>query len=215
VTSRYRSGEATGIGALLPEGVVAVEAIGGVPPDPLSPEELALVANAVEQRKLDFARGRTCASRAIRLLGLEPAPILTDDSRAPIWPAGVVGSITHCRDYGCAAIARADRWSAIGIDAEIVQILEPAVVDQILVDAERQQLAMLDPATVPWPCVVFSAKEAIFKASYPSIRRWIGFHEVTVRIDPAGRFHADGVLGRTLEGRFCVDGDRVLAAVVF
>lgn len=217
-----RSGEDTsGVGSLLPPGVVAVEALGAIAPDALLAAEHAVVANAVESRRSEFARGRSCARRALTLLGSEPSPILSDQSRSPIWPAGVVGSITHCRDYCCAALARADRWSSIGIDAEVLHSLEAGVERRIVLPAERRQLDELDPA-IPWECVVFSVKEAFYKAWFPLTRRWLDFHDVQVRLDPArGRFEATLLVDepsfcspRPIEGSFCIELPRVLAAVV-
>ena len=216
-----RGGEA-GLGALLPPGIVAVEAVGDVAPDELLEGEPAIIARAVEARQLEFARGRSCARRAARGARCrEPAPILSDD-RAPIWPAKVIGSITHCREYCCAAVANSDRWLALGIDVELLRPLEPGVRDQIMIDTELPQLDGLDPE-IPWPCVVFSAKEALYKAWYPIAKRWLDFHEVAVRLDVTrGRFEAEMLVDALpstwrcalVEGRFSLDRDRVRATVV-
>lgn len=217
-----RSGEDTiGLGSLLPRGVVAVEALGSIAPDALLAAEHAVVAKAVESRRSEFARGRSCARRALTMLGGVPSPILSDDKRAPIWPPGVVGSITHCRDYCGAALANADRWSSIGIDAEVLRSLEPGVERRIILPAEQRHLEELDPA-IPWECVVFSVKEAFYKAWFPLTRRWLDFHDVEVRLDPARwRFEATLLVDEPslswpnpIEGSFCIDGPRVLAAVV-
>ncbi len=212
-----------GIGLLLPRGVVAVEAVGRVIPDPLFPDESAVVAAAVEARKLEFAVGRSCARRALAELHQRPGPIPAAKDRAPIWPAGIVGSITHCGQYCCAAATTAERWRGIGIDAEILQEIEPAVQRTFLSETERDHLAGLD-RTVMWACVLFSAKEALYKALYPNIRLRLDFHDVEIRFDPAaGRFDAKILIGpievngaarASIEGRFCFDEGRVLTAVV-
>jgi len=151
------------------------------------------------------------------VLGVEPAAIPSEAGGAPIWPGGLIGSITHCRDYCCAAVARSDRWSAIGIDAELLQPIEPRVREQIMLAAEQRHVDALD-SSIPWEAVVFSAKEALYKACYPLVRRWIDFHDVEVRLDPAGRFEVEWKieleLPRPISGRFCRDDGRVLAVVV-
>jgi len=115
-----RSGrDAVGPGALLPAGFAVCEAFGETPPDPLLPGEAPPVRRAVETRRIEFARGRSCVRRAMAALGLQSAPILSRD-RAPIWPTGVVGSISHCRNYCCAVVGRADGWAAVGLDAELL-----------------------------------------------------------------------------------------------
>ncbi|MEJ7600631.1 MAG: 4'-phosphopantetheinyl transferase superfamily protein [Kofleriaceae bacterium] len=215
----YRVAEPTagGIAAVLPAGVAAVEAFGAVEPDPLAPGELALVARAVVKRQLEFARGRSCARRAMAVLGAEPVAILTGPAGAPIWPPGLVGSITHCADYCCAALARSDRWASIGIDAEVLQPIEPQIRDLILLASEQRHVDQLDPS-VPWAAVMFSAKEAIYKACYPLVGHWIGFHDVEVHLEIDGRFDVEWkiaiALPRSITGRFRLEHGRVLATVV-
>ena len=222
----YRSGwggaAGPGLAALLPEGMACVEALGEVAPEPLFPDELDFIAKAVDSRRDEFARGRTCARRALALLGREAATIPSRD-REPIWPEGAVGAITHCRGYCAAAVTTRDRWSGVGIDAEILQVLEPGLANRIMVAAEARHLEELPPSH-PWACVLFSAKEAIFKAWYPDTRRWLSFRDAELRLFPAeGRFQARLTIdaprfaGRplpALEGRFIIDGPRVLCAVV-
>lgn len=209
--SDVEAGAATGLGALLPAGVVAVEARGVVEPDPLLGGESALVVRAVEKRRRELALGRSCARRALARLGHAPAPILARD-RVPVWPTGVAGSITHCADYCAAAVS--ERWTAIGIDAEPVSHFEPSLADRILVPRERALIATLDP-TAPWACIVFCVKEAVYKAVYPTIRRFLDFPDVTVDLDAVGHsFRAYGAMPHSVEGRFTVDGGLVLAAAV-
>jgi len=216
--NEYRVVGASGIGSLLPPGVAAVEAVGAVAPDALTPSEEAYVARAVEKRRLEFARGRSCVRRAMAVLGVEPIVVPNDDAGAPVWPPGLVGSITHCRDYCCAAVTRADgRLATIGIDAELLQPIEARTRELILREPEQRQVDALD-SSVPWAAVVFSAKEALYKACYPLVRRWIDFHDVELRLDPAGRFEVewkiDLALPSPIAGRFCLDGGRVIAVVV-
>jgi 4'-phosphopantetheinyl transferase EntD len=209
------------LGTLLPPDVIAVEAIGAVEPDLVYDIETAAIARAVDSRKLEFERGRSCARRALAELGVAPTAIPADSSRAPIWPVGVIGTISHCRDYCVAAVARSSTRSSIGIDAEVLQPIAANVERMILRDDERRQLQQLAP-TAPWACVVFSAKEAVYKAWHPLARCWLDFHAVEIRLDPtSGRFEAvtqpdvtvPSAWPRTLEGRFAIDGERVVTTV--
>jgi len=212
-----RAGDARSIlGALLPPGVVAVEARGAVAPEPLFAEEEAYVARAVASRRLEFARGRTCARRALAELAIEPGPVPAEPDRAPRWPAGAIGSITHTRDvYCCAIAARAGTWTSLGVDAEQLRALEPGVQDKIVLPTEQRALARL-ASSIAWPCVVFSVKEAIFKASYPLDRRWLDFLDVEVQLDPArGAFSAFELANpaRTFAGRFALDVELVISTL--
>jgi 4'-phosphopantetheinyl transferase EntD len=202
---------AVGLGSLLPDGVAAVEADDTTAPDPLFPGEAALVANAVEKRRRELALGRSCARRALARLGRPPVAILADE-RVPLWPPGIAGSITHCAGYCAAAVS--ERWNIVGIDAEPASHFESSLVARIVVPRERAQIATLDAAT-PWACIVFCIKEAVYKAVYPTARRFLDFPDVTVELDPAGgTFRAHGALAHPVDGRFTRDHGFVFAAVV-
>lgn len=96
----------------------------------LAPGEFAgLSANSNVRRRTAFVSGRVCAHRAMKELGLRPATVLRGEAREPIWPAGLVGSITHTTDYVAAAVARTKELSARGLDAEPNRPVDPRVID--------------------------------------------------------------------------------------
>ena len=64
----------------------------------LFPDEQAAVSRAVEKRRAEFAAGRSLARIALTEIGHAPCAIAQAD-RAPVWPLGIVGSITHSNDY--------------------------------------------------------------------------------------------------------------------
>ncbi|MDH6131113.1 4'-phosphopantetheinyl transferase EntD [Kitasatospora sp. MAA4] len=179
---------------LLPADVAAEEAYDDLPDSVLYEQEMALVADAVEQRRREFATVRGCARTALARLGVEPAPILPGRRGAPTWPQGVVGSMTHCAGYRAAALARADRLTVIGIDAEPNQpIASRGALELVTVEQERQWLARLaaDRPEVSWDRLVFSAKESVYKVWYPLTGRSLEFEDAVVTVDPdAGTFHA-------------------------
>ena len=209
------------LAGLFPPGIVAVEMDGAAVPDALFLGEEQYVASAVARRRLEFARGRTCARRALAALGEAPVAI-TSDHRAPIWPSGIVGSISHCAGYACAAVGQMRTYRALGVDAEVLQALDAGSEKLVVSPGEARTLAALGGG-VPWACVAFSAKEAFYKAQYPRTRTFLDFLDVEVAIAPAtGAFTvtvldsapALATIPRTVAGRFTFDGDRVLCAVV-
>lgn len=218
-----RSGEAAGgLASVLPRGFATAVCIGSPSPEPLFPTEAALVSAAVDRRRIEFARGRSCARHAMALLGAPAAPILATPQRAPIWPAGLVGSISHASEYCCAAIGWADDWAAVGVDVEVLQPIDSDVERNILSPAERSALERLD-RRIPWACVVFSIKEAMYKLWNPLMTCWLDFHDALVRLDPAARRFELSVIGqpapsippalRRIEGRFDIVGLHVVSAV--
>lgn len=104
------------IETLLPASAVAVEAFADVPGEAPYPGEEDLVAKAVEGRRREFITARRCARSALATLG-SPAsgPIRPGPRREPLWPTGVVGSITHCAGYRAAAVAQRNSLASIGI----------------------------------------------------------------------------------------------------
>ncbi|NIL42046.1 4'-phosphopantetheinyl transferase superfamily protein [Salinispora arenicola] len=192
----------------------------------LLPEEQAgLSDQAVASRRRDFTAGRVCARRAISALGRPPVAVPTAANRAPIWPTGVVGAITHTHGYCAAAAANADEVRSVGLDAEQHKRLSPGVLRMICLPEEEALLRRL-PAGTFWPTVVFSAKETIYKVWHPIVGTWLDFHDAVVTLDPqAGRFTARIAPARVdaapvddppavVSGWFSVDGGLVRTAAV-
>ncbi|WP_405983455.1 4'-phosphopantetheinyl transferase [Streptomyces sp. NBC_00872] len=177
---------------ILPPGVRSSEAFDDLAPAPLFPEEAALMAGRRARRRAQFATARACARHSLAELGLAPAPLLPGAGGAPRWPAGVVGSITHCDGYRAAVVARAAEVAALGIDAEPAEPLPRGVLGLVASAGERAALERLadERPGLCWDRLLFSAKEAVYKAWYPSVERWLGFADATVRISPEGTFTA-------------------------
>jgi 4'-phosphopantetheinyl transferase EntD len=211
------------IETLLPKEVACVALRGDDPDAELLSEEQVQLGRAVESRIREFATARSCARRALAILGLPPGPIFRGSKREPLWPDGVVGSITHCRGYRAAAVALAKDIITIGIDAEPDEVLPDGVAQRVLVTEERVWLAHAPPG-VHWDRLIFSAKESVYKAWFPLTRRWLDFDEAAIAVDPcAGTFSARLLVpaplvdGRTVagfDGRFLVQDGLVLTAIV-
>jgi 4'-phosphopantetheinyl transferase EntD len=156
------------------------------------PEEAVFVRDAVAKRKREFAAGRACARRALHILGVEPGPLLVGRHREPVWPPGVVGSLTHCASYCAAAVARAERFVGLGIDAETSERLDPKLISMVCTPAEVEWVKNhAARAHGDWHKVIFSAKESVYKCVFPLVRRVLEHHEVEIRFDRSSdRFSA-------------------------
>ncbi|GAA2080578.1 4'-phosphopantetheinyl transferase family protein [Actinomadura alba] len=211
------------IDEILPRGVVTAEAFGEeLSHAELFPEEEQVIARSVDKRRHEFTAGRACARRALAGLGVPPAPLLPGERGAPRWPAGIVGSITHCAGYRAAAVARASEVTAVGIDAEPHDLLPDGVLDQIATPGELTLLPELRAAApkVCWDRLLFSAKESIYKVWFPVAGRWLGFEDAVVTPDPdAGVFTARLLvpapppLAGTLHGRWMVRDGLALTTI--
>jgi 4'-phosphopantetheinyl transferase EntD len=211
---------------LLPPEVAVAEAFDDPPGLRLYEEEESCVARAVDSRRREFTTGRHCARVALTRLGLGPSPISKGECGAPLWPNGVVGSITHCAGYRAAAVARTADLVTIGIDAEPNEPLPAGVFALISLPREQARLPAL-AASVPgvcWDRLLFSAKESVYKAWFPLTGTWLDFDGADIVIDPATATFAACLLApgltiagrpcRELTGRFGVLDNLVVTAVV-
>lgn len=155
-------------------------------------EEVA-IARAVPNRQAEFRAGRVCARNAMEKIGFPPAAVPVGHDRAPVWPKGLVGSITHDAGFCLAAVAL-DRDSAgIGIDLTTDEPLPHGVLEHI---ARPEELARLAQKTADWQALIgrmlFAAKEATYKAVFPSTGIVWSFDALSVKIDAeAGTFLAE------------------------
>ena len=202
---------------LLP-GVVTVVSTRADLPDELLDAERPAIARAVETRRREFATGRACAHRALRRLGTGSVAIPSGERGEPVWPAGVVGSITHCRGYRACAVARAQDVRSVGIDAEVHEPLPEGVLEQIAFGRERAMVVAGRGGAIHLDRLLFSAKEAVYKVWFPLTRRWLGFEDAELAIDAdAGTFRARLLVPgpmTELAGRWCVEDGLVATAIV-
>ncbi len=226
------------IGSVLPAAAVAAESFGDVPPPgpPLPPAEELAMRTAGPRRRAEFAAARWCARTALAGLGIAAADIPPGPAGEPRWPAGVTGSITHCRGYRACAVARAADVPAIGIDAEPDEGLPAGLIEAATTAAERawiRRLAASAPV-VCWERLVFSAKEAAGKLWYPLTGCWPGpgglaVSGATAAADAAGAAGAAGSFAvrlpragpapggmpRTLTGRWLARGGLIVTAIAW
>lgn len=168
---------------------------------------------AVPKRQAEFLAGRYCARQALARAAEGRAPfealVPTRADRAPAWPEGYVGSITHTKGFVAAAAARADDVRSIGLDSEHVMTAETAENVRSMVALEGELAALagsgLDPTRLL--TLVFSAKETLYKCLHPLVGRFFGFHEARLTsVDLEGRrYHIELVGGLSDEFR---DGAR-------
>lgn len=158
----------------------------GVDGDPqtLFPEEHAAIARAVTRRQREFAAGRAAVREAMGRIGLEPGPVPSGPDRAPVWPPGLTGSISHTRQICVAAIGWQQAVGTVGIDVEERAPIDPDLWPSICTPEEHQYL-QTQPAGQRGHLVtlLFSAKEAFYKWQYPLTRVLLDFQDVTVQLN--------------------------------
>jgi len=210
------------IRSLLPKDIAVVETDATHAPATLHPDEAKIVAGAVKKRRGEFTMGRHCAREALATFEIRDFPLLSGRDRAPIWPPGFVGSLTHCDGYCAAAVARRADARGLGIDVERVQPLERSVADRICTPTElssaSERLQLDREAAV---IAIFSAHESVYKCYYPLAGSVLEHEDLEVTFEPDGHFRARILCDelpaagdvRKFEGRLAIDLHYVYTAV--
>lgn len=170
---------------LFPSEVVtwcaAIEAL----PRDLFPEEQSAVARAIERRRAEFAAGRGCARLALQTLGITPAALPQVPGGSVQWPDGVLGTISHNRTWCGAAAVRRGPVLGIGLDIETVARMSEGIAARVMTGPEKNFVdAGLPGERGLLQCLMFSAKEAIYKAVFHLITISISFDDAVVLPDP-------------------------------
>ena len=187
-------------------------------PSSLSSAERALVAGAVAKREREFATGRLLARRLLAEFGHVDFALLRDANRLPLWPANVVGSISHTKDLCIVAVTSTRARVGLGVDVEPDEPVKPGLERSVCRPREREWLESTEADERGRRCrAIFSAKEAVYKAFFPRLREFWGFQDVEVEI----RFAENRFLARLpasadrreIEGRILRRGGWILSAV--
>ncbi|MBU2959494.1 4'-phosphopantetheinyl transferase superfamily protein [Citreicella sp. C3M06] len=181
----------------LPDGLGWAVASASDIPGALFEQERAAMRRAVPSRIAEFTGGRVAARAAMAQLGLPPRAIPMQGDRAPHWPSGVVGSISHGGGLCVAVVARAGLWRGIGVDIEPDVDMHPDLIPEIASPSELETLS-LPPERAALR--IFSAKESAFKAQYPITGATFGFDALRADL-PNSRMvmHHDIGLGQGAE----------------
>ena len=185
---------------------------------PLCDIEKPFIAKARSVRRLEFTAGRAAARQAMQEIGLAAQAVPAGPDRAPMWPLGLSGSISHSKSQ-CVAVVAQNAYS-IGIDIEEAVPLDEALCASICSVSELSRIDGAEQGLLAK--LIFCAKEAAYKAQYPLTRCLFGFDHLDVILDlpkqsfevtflkPAGHFS----VGDQLPGRFSVAAEHLVTAVM-
>lgn len=150
----------------------------------LSDAEAAAIPRARDKRRREYATGRMLAREGLeRHFGVRDFDLLDGEDRAPIWPEGVAGSISHCDTRAWVALAPRE-YGTVGIDGEHRRELKRELWRHTMLPREIEALEALDASVRGRRALAqFSAKEALYKAQYPRSERFMGFMALHVAIE--------------------------------
>jgi 4'-phosphopantetheinyl transferase EntD len=130
--------------------------------------------------------------------------------RAPVWPPGVIGSISHNQLLAGAAVAKSTSLIGIGIDLEVMGRVKGELARFIRTPEDLKTHNSYNESELL--TIIFSAKESLYKALYPIVKCFFGFEAAAVRevdhlnctfkidllknlsdsLGPSGRFQFEG-----------------------
>lgn len=181
--------------------------------------------HGVAKRQAEFLAGRLCARQALwRLTGDDVVPAVGAD-RAPQWPAGISGSITHGKNWAAAIVAQQTDWRGLGLDVETLLSFDRAkrLQGEILTPVELRRASLLNPEQLALlVTLTFSIKESLFKALYPlTLKRFYFEHAEVLEWNDEGyarlRLLTDlsdeWCSGVELQGQFAQFDGRLLSLV--
>lgn len=194
-------------------------------PDDFSRSQVTAPANirrAVAKRQAEYLAGRLCARAALQANGGDATVPGTDEERAPVWPAGFCGSITHGDGWAAAVVAHSRDWRGLGLDVEtrLDSARAQRLAGEILTPGE---LSRLHPEQAALQVTLtFSLKESLFKALFPLVRQRFYFEHAELIQWSAGGHARLRLLtdlspewhhGKEVDGQFSLMGERLLSLV--
>lgn len=138
------------------------------------------IIRSVAKRRCEYLAGRILAKGCLQEYGCYSTQVKSDDKRCPIWPPGLVGSISHTGKDAICVVGSKDNYAGIGVDIELM-LTESTILDikdSISSKPERQLLYQINLNNQKLFSLLFSAKEAIFKALYPQVLAFFDFSAV-------------------------------------
>ncbi len=202
---------------------LCIEPIGDPDPSQLPAQEQALIAKAVPKRRREFAAGRLLARRMLTEFGRPAQALLRGEHGAVPWPVGIAASISHCEPWVAVAMTAAPDISGLGLDIEYAKALEEKYWHVILTQEDMCHLESWPEKTRPVVAKrMFAAKEAAYKAQYPTSQEFLPFSAMWIRVSAdlesfEASFRTDAGPWRTgdvLAGRFSTLQDHLVTAVV-
>jgi 4'-phosphopantetheinyl transferase EntD len=174
--------------------------------DTLREAEAASISSTNPNVRRASGAARIVARGLLMRLGYPDAQVPKGAGGAPIWPAGVVGSLAHDEAVAVAAVGLRRDFASIGIDVEPAGAL-PADMLALVVTPRERRVIDDDPVRAR---LLFAAKEAVYKAIYPLDGVFLEFGDIEVDLATA---IATTRMGRNLTLRSCVSSHIVALAL--
>ncbi|QGU86910.1 4'-phosphopantetheinyl transferase family protein [Erwinia sorbitola] len=185
----------------------------------------AHLQRAVKKRRAEYLVSRYCLQQALATWGLASFVLHNGEDRAPVWPQGISGSLSHTRQRVCALLTRRQDL-LLGVDCERIMTAQVASDTHSMLIAPSEKI-LLEQCDVPFTTaltVVFSLKESLYKALYPQVKQFMDFsaaeviechtrlQHISLRLTQS--FSEEMKEGRVFTGKAELQPDQVLTWIV-
>jgi len=135
------------------------------------------------KRLSDFSTGRYCAKQAMEQIGIYDVIIPIGKDREPIWPDGIVGSISHCDSLTGAIVAKSSDHISLGLDIEEIGKVTTDLYDLVFTENEKSYLSNFAGRKLEeQSTLIFSIKEAFYKYQHPLTKTFLDFLDVELSL---------------------------------
>ena len=149
--------------------------------DQLHTEETMIISKAIDKRRYEFSAGRLCAQNALQQIGIDNCTLTQGENGEPIWPDQITGSISHNNKWAAAVVSTTNDIMAIGFDIETVNRISNDILKRIITEKEKELLDKNDGQKAQeYAALIFSAKEAIYKALSKLYNKTLRFKDVSI-----------------------------------
>lgn len=150
-------------------------------------EERSLITKASLKRINEFSTGRYGIRCLLKSYGINYFPITHDQKGMPIFPNGIIGSISHTDRKCCIAMSTNEEYRSIGVDIEEYSKLNLDLCKYFLHKKEIEFVySQMDTYPQIMAAVLFSAKEAFYKMQYSISKTYLDFLDVETTYIKAG-----------------------------
>ena len=140
------------------------------------------LSKAVMKRRAEYLASRVVVRHALGCLGAGSWILMNDEDRAPVWPTGFSGSLSHSHQQIALLLARKESGKLLGVDCEKVMRAETAeAMQENIITPQEKRLLM--QSGLPFPAaltVAFSLKESLYKALWPALKKFMSFGEAEI-----------------------------------
>ncbi|WP_353667985.1 4'-phosphopantetheinyl transferase superfamily protein [Marinomonas sp. THO17] len=143
------------------------------------------------KRKETFLAGRMAVRSAQQALGLTHFDVLRGGDGAPIWPSHILGSVSHTENEAIALMIDARQSSLMGVGVDLEKINSGSQLEDESMIGLPEEFRILHSIGFQSECarlLLFSLKESVYKALYPSVGQFFDFLDVALEAEQEGVF---------------------------